>query len=127
MAKIDYVSELSLLAKVIAAIIAICGGIWFFGEPFLEKYVDSHIKAHEQRLEDADLSKVKWRSLISTKIGCDEDEAHIKVGKVVREEEENLKKIWATIDEDYNYNKAQRNKIISEIIYIYPSTTLRLE
>ena len=123
----DLKDNFILLGKTLGAIIATLTALWFFGEPFLEDYVDGHIKAHEQRLEEADLSKVKWRTLVSNKIGCDEDEAHIKVGKVVREEEEKLNKIWSTLDEDYRYNKEQRNKIVTEIQYIYPGTTLRLE
>ena len=126
-AKINYVAELTLLAKVIGAFVAICGGFWFFGEPFLEDYVESHFEKHEQQVKKERSTRVRWRTLIATKIGCDEDEAHIKVGKVVREEEENLKKIWEVIDSDYNYNKSQRNKIIGEIHYISPNSLLNKE
>lgn len=74
------------IGKILGSMMGLCVALWFFGEPFLEDYVESHVKAYEQRHEQEQSSKVKLRTLLSSKMGCDVDEVHIEIGKMYRNE-----------------------------------------
>ena len=85
---------LAKLGTIAASISAILAMLWFIGEPALDDYVDSHIKAYEQRKKKEVSNKVKLRTLLSDKMGVADDEVHIELGKLYKEE----KKFKATLD-----------------------------
>jgi len=82
------------LAASLVAIISLCGSLWFFGEPFLERYVNNKIQQERTRIETEDKGKVKLRKLLSDKMGIPADEVHIEIGRLYQDEEE----IWEEID-----------------------------
>ena len=117
------------LGKILGAMMGLCIAIGFFGEPFLDDYVESHIEEYEEKHKEELSSKVKLRSLLASKMGCDQDEVHIEIGKMYREEktvhaeidsvDASIKKevgnIKFLLDQDYNWNKSERRKILREI------------
>ena len=72
------------LGSIAGAIVAICGLLWTIGEPMLEDYVDKHIESYEERKEKENSKKVKLRTLLSNKMGVDDDEVHIELGKTYK-------------------------------------------
>ena len=85
---------LAKLGTIAASISAILAMLWFIGEPALEDYVDTHIKAYEQRKKEEVSNKVKLRTLLSDKMGVADDEVHIELGKIYKDE----KKVKADLD-----------------------------
>jgi len=81
------------LGKIFGSMMGLCVALWFFGEPFLEDYVESHVKAYEKKHAQEMSSKVKLRALLAGKMGCDADEVHIELGKLYREEKKVKKKL----------------------------------
>ena len=120
-------SEFLKLSKTLTAIVATLGFVWFFGEPFLEDYVESHFDAYDANHKKENSEKIKLRFLLSEKMGCDPDEVHIELGRLYQAEKNERKKIYQYIDKDWKTSKEKRNKIIKEIKYIYPQTVLNYE
>jgi hypothetical protein len=112
---------------VMTAIVATLGALWFFGEPFLEDYVDNHFEVYEKKHKTENSKKVKLRSLLSEKMGVPSDEVHIELGRMYQSELIEREKIYEAISKDYNHNKSKRNKIIKEIKSIHPQTVLNHE
>ena len=123
------VKNIQDLVKVFGPIMGLCTVLWFFGEPFLEDYVESHIEAYEKKHAQELSGKVKLRTLLASKMGCDTDEVHIEIGKMYREEktvrtsidslDASIKKevlnIKYLLDEDYSFNKSERIKILRDV------------
>ena len=116
-------SEIVKFSKVMAAIVTTLGSVWFFGEPFLEDYVESHFDAYEIRNKQESSDKMKLRDLLGIKMGLPSDEVHIELGRMFKNETN----VHETIDSDYIEAKNKRNKIIKEIKNIYPNTVLNYE
>ena len=72
---------LLLLGKISGAVTAILILLGLIGEPFLDQYIET--KMEEARIMDS--SKVKLRKLLSDKMGVDEDDVHIEIGKMYRD------------------------------------------
>ena len=123
MTKVDVKSEFLNFAKVMAAIVTTLGSVWFFGEPFLEDYVESHFDSYEIKHKEENSRKAQLRDLLGVKMGVPSDEVHIELGHMFK----NKRKIYETIDADYIEAKNKRNKIIKEIKNIYPNTILTYE
>jgi len=105
-------SEFVKFSKVMTAIVATLVSVWFFGEPFLEDYVENHFEAYDIKHKKENSQKVKLRKLLSDKMDVDEDEVHIELGRMYQAEK---------------VSKDKRNKIIKEIKYLYPQTVLNYE
>ena len=107
-------SELYLLAKGVVFMAAVIGAIWFFGEDsfntkvdkridlFLESdamkvYVDGVVKREREKHEKIQIEKnsttVALRKLLAIKMGVDEDEVHIELGRMYQKEKELKEKI----------------------------------
>ena len=68
------------------AIMAILGLLWFIGEPALERYVDTHIDAYEERKAEEASDKVSLRHLLGGKMEIADDEVHIELGRMYLKE-----------------------------------------
>jgi len=123
----DIKNEFFAFSKMMSAIVGTCVALWFFGEPFLEDYVDSHFEKYEKEHKERNSQKVKLRSLLSEKMGVDEDEVHIELGRMYKNEIPERNKIKELINSDWKVSKDRRNKIVKEIKYIYPNTVLDYE
>lgn len=120
-------SELYLLGKGMIFIVTVIGAIWFFGRaPFNEKvderidlyidspamkvYVDKVIEKERIRHQKEQVEKksnlVKLRKLLSIKMGVDEDEVHIELGRMFKNEADLKDKIKELEKE---INKLKRN------------------
>lgn len=110
---------LKIVASIIGSVVGICIGVWYFGEAPLQNYVDGRIKAYmvspefkmfvditverakneavEQKKQN-DSGKVKLRTLFSDKMGVPEDEVHIEMGKLYRNEEAHKKELKDFMD-----------------------------
>jgi hypothetical protein len=120
-------SEFLKFSKVMTAIVATLGSVWFFGEPFLEDYVESHIDAYELKHKEENSKKEKLRKLLSDKMLIPQDEVHIELGRMYQNEIGERNKLYEAIDNDYNHSKDKRNKIIKEIKKNHPNTILNYE
>jgi hypothetical protein len=123
----DLKKEFISLGKTLGAIIATLTALWFFGEPFLEDYVESHFDTYELKHEEENSKKVKLRNLLSDKMGVAPDEVHIELGRMYQSEKPENQKLWDAINADYKENKDIRNRIIRDIQYIYPGTNLNID
>jgi len=107
-------SELYLLAKGIVFMASVIGAIWFFGEDsfnakvderidlFLQSdamkvYVDEVVQKERAKHEKIQVEKnsttVALRKLLAIKMGVDEDEVHIELGRMYQKEKELKEKI----------------------------------
>ena len=77
-------NRLAHYGSIAGSVVAILGLLWLLGEPFLEDYVDTHIRTYDERKKEEDSKSVKFRSLCADKMGVAEDEAHIELGKVYK-------------------------------------------
>jgi len=127
MTKLDLKSEFFGFSKMMSAIVATCLALGFFGEPFLEDYVQDRIGEYEKKHEEKNSKRLKLRDLLSDKMKVDPDEVHIELGRMYQSELIERSKIYESIDSDYKHNKDKINKIIKEIKYIYPNTVLNYE
>jgi hypothetical protein len=123
----DLKSDFLKLSKTLTAVVSTVIAFGYFGEPFLEDYVESHFVVYEKKHKKENSEKIKLRDLLSEKMGCDADEVHIELGRMYKNELIERKKIYEAIDGDYNHSKDKRNKIVKEIKYIYPQTVLNYE
>jgi len=113
----------------LGSLIACLTAIWFFAEPFLEDYiyqqtekyiqsdsfklfVDETIKKYEKESEERNTNKVSLRSLLSTKMGIDEDEVHIELGRLY------------TKEKDYKEDVSKQFKSIKKEIHYYHNSTI---
>lgn len=78
-----------LLGKIAGALMAILTCLGFLGKPFLDDYIDAHIEAYKVEAS----SKVKLRKLLSDKMGVDEDEVHIELGRMYKKESNIVREI----------------------------------
>lgn len=88
--------------------------IQFINSPNFSLFVDGVIKDYEKQLAEEESNKVGLRTLLSLKMGVDEDEVHIKLGEMFKSEEEFKKKIITYI-----------NEIIEEVKREHPSNTIK--
>jgi len=107
-------SELFLLGKGIVFIASVIGAIWFFGEDSfnakvdgriqgfiksdaMKVYVDGVVKREREKHEKIQIEKnsttVALRKLLAIKMGVDEDEVHIELGRMYQKEKELKEKI----------------------------------
>lgn len=96
--------SLTKLGTYAGSITAILALLWYIGEPALEKYVDGHIDSYEQRMRDKENSKAKLRHLLGDKMEVADDEVHIELGRMYKNEG-NLKDTLATLEVKYKYLK----------------------
>lgn len=123
-------SELYLLGKGIIFIVSVITAIWFFGRaPFNEKvdarlqlfidspamqvYIDGiidreRIKQEKERAEKKS-NLVKLRKLLSIKMGVDEDEVHIELGRQYKNEKE-IKELINKMLTDIDKLKRKQNE-----------------
>lgn len=78
--------SLTKIGAYAAAISAILAFLWLIGEPFLEDYVDTHIEAYDKKKVEDDSKKAKLRRLLGEKMGVDDDEVHIELGHLYKNE-----------------------------------------
>ena len=123
----DIKTEFFGFSKMMSAIVGTCVALWFFGEPFLEDYVESHFEVYEKKHKEENSQKVKLRELLSEKMDVDVDEVHIELGRMYKNEIPERKKLKELIDGDWKTSKERRNKIVKEIKDIYPETVLDYE
>ena len=119
--------EFVKFSKVMTAIVATLGCVWFFGEPFLEDYVQSHFESYEIKHKKENSQKVKLRKLLSDKMDVDEDEVHIELGRMYQAEKIERDKIYKAIDKDFIFSKKRRNDFVREIKFLHPQTLLNYE
>ena len=85
---------LTTLGAIAGSLMAILTLLWFIGEPALERYVDSHISAYEERKAEEATHKVKLRHLLGDKMEIADDEVHIELGRMYKKEQT----LYITID-----------------------------
>ena len=76
--------RLSHYGSIAASVAAILGLLWLIGEPFLEDYVDGHIRSYDERMKEEQTNSVSLRHLLSDKMGVSDDEVHIELGKTYK-------------------------------------------
>lgn len=90
-------NEFLNLGKTLAAIVATLTAIWFFTEPFLEDYIQEHFETYDSRKKEEWKERksniVSLTTLLSEKMGVDEDEVHIEIGKLYNSGNNTLLKI----------------------------------
>lgn len=130
----DLKTEFTSLGKTLGAIIATLTTLWFFGEPFADDYIEEHLESYDERKKKEWDEKKKLRgekisewSVLADKMGVAEDEVQIELGKLYRNTPEQFTKLENIVNDDYKYNKEQRNKIIKEFQFRIPETTLEKE
>lgn len=99
------------LGKTLGSMVALCTALWFFGEPYLEDYVDNHIEVYDQKLAEEKSSKVKLRTLLAGKMGVEEDEVHIELGRLYKTEESK----FLQSKQDVNYVESKLTKELKEL------------
>lgn len=127
----DLSTNFKIVATFLGSLITILGAIWFFGKPFLDDYinekmdayivspsftmfVDKTISEHEQEVAEKDSKKVGLRKLLSDKMGVAEDEVHIELGRMFKNER--------LFQEAIIKNQKE---IKEEIKYYHPNTILK--
>jgi len=95
------------LGSIAGAIMAILTLLWFIGEPALERYVDSHISAYEERKEEEASDKVSLRHLLGSKMEIADDEVHIELGRMYLKE----KTLYSSIDSLTAKNKELERRL----------------
>ena len=69
----------------LGSIVAICTALWFFGEPFLEDYVQYRIEVYDKQKTASQPSKVKLRELYSEEMSVPSDRIHIIEGNMYKQ------------------------------------------
>ena len=109
------------IGKILGSMMGLCVAVWFFGEPFLEDYVESHIEAYEIKHAEEVSGKKKLRSLLANEMGCDTDEVHIELGRMYKEE----KSVHAEID---SVEKAVKREVKNlKLIFSDESTSSKFD
>jgi len=78
-----------LLGKIAGATMTMIALIGFLGKPFLDDHIDEHIEAYKTEAS----TKQKLRKLLSEKMGVDEDEVHIEIGKMYKKKDKIVKEV----------------------------------
>jgi len=95
------------ISKYVGAFMVIQAGLGFIAKPLLDDYIDNHIKTYQKQVEEKENNKQSFRSLLAPKMGVEEDEVHIELGRMYKDEQD-FKKI-----------------VKSEIKYYHPSTLIK--
>jgi hypothetical protein len=86
-------NHLSHYGSIAGSVVAILGLLWLLGEPHLKNYIIENIEVYDKAEKDEDSKKVKLRKLLSEKMDIDEDEVHIELSKLYKEERRMTHKI----------------------------------
>jgi len=121
------------LGKILGAMMGLCIAIWFFGEPFLEKYVEGHIEIYEARHKEELSGKTKLRTLLADKMKVDSDEVHIELGRLYQSEystrEDIYKRLklidseWSLLREDVEYKGESLDELKGRVTSLKNSVT----
>ncbi len=87
--------NLLLLGKIAGAAMALISICAFFGKPFLEDYVHEQIdlKFEAVKAEAEANKRPSFRSLLSKSMKVDEDEVHVRIGDMYKQEGDIKKEI----------------------------------
>lgn len=106
----------AIVATNIGTAVTIIGGLIFFGEHSFNAAVDARIDIHEENEIEKNSKQVKLRTLLSNKMGVDEDEVHIELGKMYKN-----KKIHI------NRMNQRMNGLVDEVKIYHPFSELTIE
>lgn len=119
---------ISVTAAIIVALQTIGG---FIGSSWLNHYIDDRVDAKihlkEQEYKKKSKEKKSFRELIAPKIGLDEDEIHIKIGKDHKTEDAFRTFTMNKLDSlDLRIKKVEKSNknMRKEIIYYHPGSFL---
>jgi len=136
------IKTLMFLGKFVGMMVALCTAMWFFGEPFLEDYVESHFEEYDSKKEaeykHKESQRISFRSLLSDKMSVDNDEVHIELGRLYKSEkierkamynyiDSIYKKLKKQIDADYSHSARMRKIIKKEIKLWNPKSKIMLK
>jgi predicted metalloendopeptidase len=100
---------LTIIGTACGSMMAIIGLVAFLAKPFLAEFVDTHIETYDQAKKEEDSKKEKLRKLLGGKMGIEEDEVHIEIGKMYKSEKEkeqaieDLQKLVNALRKEMNY------------------------
>lgn len=114
-------------------VVSVIAAVWYLGEPIfndkvdkrvreftkspeMKVFVDGIIEREKQKAMNEQPSTVKLRKLLSDKMGIDEDEVHIEIGRMYQNE-----------NKHQTNAKDKRNKIVEEFKLYHPETKLKYE
>jgi chromosome segregation ATPase len=108
-------TKIGAYAGSVSAILAL---LWFIGEPALEKYVDGHIESYEKRVAEEESHKVKLRHLLGDKMEIADDEVHIELGRMYKNEDK-LKTRVDSLEARCKYLENEMNLNLQSIQFNY--------
>ena len=79
--------KIKSLGAVAGSVMAMISLTVYLGEPFLEDYVNEQVDLHIKELKEEDSSRESLRNLLANKMGVDNDEVHIELGRLYNKEE----------------------------------------
>jgi len=79
--------KIKSLGAVAGSVMAMITLTVYLGEPFLEDYVNEQVDLHIKELKEEDSSRESLRNLLANKMGVDNDEVHIELGRLYNKEE----------------------------------------
>lgn len=101
-------SKLSHYGSIAGSVVAIITCVALIGRPHLVDFIDAEIKLYDEAKKEEDSKHAKLRTLLSSKMGIEEDEVHIEIGHQYRKEQELYKKVDSLETEIKGLKKEQK-------------------
>ena len=109
------------LGTICGSLMAILGLFWFVGEPALERYVDAQIELHDELEKKESSGTVKLRELLGYKMGVENDEVHIELGRLYKNNKFISKKLDSVLTVLNRFDKA----VLKEFNYYHSDNLLK--
>jgi hypothetical protein len=114
MAQENPISHYGSIAGSVMAIFALVG---FLGKPHMIDFIDNEIEAYDERKKEEDAGKVKLRRLLGHKMGVEDDEVHIELGKTYKKvmAEKDLSRLVDSLTKEVELNYYEIGQNIKDI------------
>lgn len=110
-------NHLAHYGSIAGSVMAILTLLAFLGKPHLVEFIDNEIEEYDEKKKEEDSGKAKLRTLLGHKMGVEDDEVHIELGKTykkVMSEQDLIRKI-DSLEREVKLNYAEIGVNIKDI------------
>jgi len=110
-------NQLAHYGSIAGSVMAIFALVGFLGKPHLTEFIDNEIEVYDERKKEEASGKVKLRTLLSHKMGVEDDEVHIELGHVYKQvkKEKDLYRVIDSLAKEINLNYYEIGQNIKDI------------
>lgn len=106
--------RLTHYGSIAGSVMAIFALVGLLGKPHAIDFIDNEIESYDKRKKEEDLKKIPFRVLLSEKMGLDDDEVHIELGRMYKNEIK-LHKTIDSLENEIGKLKTEDRALLNDI------------